>query len=177
MNNLEEAVKSGENIESREKMLAGSLIAGIAFSNADVGGVHCMAEALGGLYDTPHGVANSILLPYVFDYNISSNVSKHARIATLLGVNPKQHSSDEEIAKEGVKVLVELAKKVGIPKMKDIENINTADFEYLAKAATENVSAASNPRKATKEDYYNLFIKAYKEELNKEMAGDSHVSG
>lgn len=175
VNNLETAVNYGNNIRARENMLAGSLIAGIAFGNADVGGVHCMAEALGGLYDTPHGIANSMLLPYVFDYNIPSNVSKHAKVATLLGVEAKQHSSEEGIAKEGVKILVELAEKIGIPKMKDIENINTNDFDYLAKSATENVSATSNPRKASKSDYLNLFFKAFNEELSLNTVGDSNV--
>lgn len=175
--NLEEAVTSGNNIEARENMLAGSLIAGIAFGNADVGGVHCMAEALGGLYDTPHGIANSILLPYVFDYNIPSNVSKHAKVAILLGADAKRHSSDEDIAKEGVKILEELAEKVGIPKMKDIKNVNINDFDYLAESATKNVSATSNPREASKEDYLSLFYKSYNEELPLETVGDANVPG
>lgn len=160
--NLPEAVSNGGNIEARRNMLAGSLIAGIAFGNSDVGGVHCMAEALGGLYDTPHGVANSMLLPYVFEYNIPSDLEKHAKVAQLLGVSPEGKSS-EEIAYEGVKRLKELAEEVGIPKMRDLENINVKDFEYLAEGATRNVSAPSNPRKATKEDYLNLFLKAYAE--------------
>jgi len=173
--NLEEAVNSSENIEAREKMLVGSLIAGIAFGNADVGGVHCMAEALGGLYDTPHGIANSMLLPYVFEYNIPSNVSKHAKVALLLGADEQKHSSDESIAKEGVRILAELAEKVGIPKMKDIENVNMNDFDYLAEAATQNVSASSNPREASKDDYLNLFYKAFNDELSLEIAGDPDV--
>lgn len=176
VNNLEEAVANGDNLEARESMLVGSLIAGIAFGNADVGGVHCMAEALGGLYDTPHGIANSMLLPYVFDYNISSNISKHAKIATLLGADPGIYTSEEEIAKEGVKILLHIADKIGIPKMKDIENISISDFEYLAEASTKNVSASSNPRKATKEDYLDLFYKAYNGELLLESVGDMNVT-
>lgn len=159
-NNLIKAVKEGENIEARRNMLVGSLIAGIAFGNSDVGGVHCMAEALGGLYDTPHGVANSMLLPYVFEYNIPSNVEKHATVATLLGVDT-DGKTKEEIARDGVGKLKELALEVGIPKMKDLDNIKVEDFDYLAEGATLNVSASSNPRTATKDNYYSLFLKAY----------------
>lgn len=159
-NNLLKAVKEGENIEARKNMLVGSLIAGIAFGNSDVGGVHCMAEALGGLYDTPHGVANSMLLPYVFEYNIPSNVEKHATVAKLLGVET-EGKTHEEIAKDGVVKLKELAYKVGIPKMKDLNNVKVEDFDYLAEGATKNVSAPSNPRIATRDDYYSLFLKAY----------------
>ncbi|MED1469911.1 iron-containing alcohol dehydrogenase [Bacillus salipaludis] len=158
--NLSQAVTNGQNLEARRNMLVGSLIAGIAFGNSDVGGVHCMAEALGGLYDTPHGVANSMLLPYVFEYNIPSNVEKHAVVAKLLGANTDGKTT-EEIAFEGVSQLRELANEVGIPKMKDLENIKVEDFDYLAEGATQNVSAPSNPRVAKKEDYYQLFLKAY----------------
>ena len=161
VNNLEEAVHNGENIEARANMLIGSLIAGAAFGNADVGGVHCMAEALGGLYDTPHGIANSMLLPYVFKYNIPSNVEKHAKVATILGAKKEQATSDLELAEEGVKILVQLASNIGIPKMKEIENLNT-----------QNVSAASNPRPATKDDYLNLFYEAYNEKLTFESVGE-----
>lgn len=160
VNNLGTAVFDGENIEARKNMLVGSLIAGIAFGNSDVGGVHCMAEALGGLYDTPHGVANSMLLPYVFEYNIPSNVEKHAKIAELLGAS-SIGKTREEVAYEGVSLLKAMAAKIGIPKMRDLENISPEDFDYLAEGATKNVSATSNPRAATKEDYLALFTRAY----------------
>lgn len=162
VNNLETAVFEGGNIEARKNMLVGSLIAGIAFGNSDVGGVHCMAEALGGLYDTPHGVANSMLLPYVFEYNIPSNVEKHAKIAELLGAS-STGKTREEVAYEGVNLLKAMASKIGIPKMSDLENINPKDFNYLAEGATQNVSAPSNPRVATKADYLELFERAYNE--------------
>lgn len=158
--NLPIAVADGSNLEARRNMLAGSLIAGIAFGNSDVGGVHCMAEALGGLYDTPHGVANSMLLPYVFEYNISSNPKKHAIVAERLGAS-RSGKTDEELAMEGVQLLKQLAETVRIPKMKELGNVNPADFPYLAEGATKNVSAPSNPRPANKEDYLKLFHIAY----------------
>lgn len=157
---LPTAVQEGSNIEARKNMLAASLIAGIAFGNSDVGGVHCMAEALGGLYDTPHGVANSMLLPYVFEYNIPADVEKHAVVAQRLGAS-RDGKSALETALEGVELLKKLAETVQIPKMKDLGNVNPTDFSYLAEAATQNVSAPSNPRKASKEDYLQLFQKAF----------------
>ncbi|RNB84531.1 iron-containing alcohol dehydrogenase [Brevibacillus fluminis] len=158
--NLPLAVEDGGNLEARRNMLAGSLIAGIAFGNSDVGGVHCMAEALGGLYDTPHGVANSMLLPYVFEYNIPADPRKHAIVAEKLGAK-RNGRTDEEVAQEGVQLLKDLAKTVSIPKMKELGNVNPEDFRYLAEAATKNVSAPSNPRPATMEDYLKLFYTAY----------------
>src|SRR5699024_6900090 len=108
--NLQEAVEHGNNLKSRENMLAASLMAGIAFGNADVAGVHCMAESLGGLYDTPHGIANSIFLPYVYEYNIPSDVKKHAIVARRLGA--KKGRNDEETAYKGVESLKKLAADV-----------------------------------------------------------------
>ncbi len=159
---LPTAVQNGNHLIARKNMLAASLIAGIAFGNSDVGGVHCMAEAMGGLYDTPHGVANSILLPYVFEYNIPSNPQKHAVVAQRLGAR-KEGKSTEELAYEGVRLLKQLAETVGIPKMKELGYVNPKDFPYLAEGAIHNVSAPSNPRKASQEDYIRLFEKAYDE--------------
>lgn len=159
---LPTAVQNGNHLIARKNMLAASLIAGIAFGNSDVGGVHCMAEAMGGLYDTPHGVANSILLPYVFEYNIPSNPQKHAVVAQRLGAR-KEGKSTEELAYEGVRLLKQLAETVEIPKMKELGYVNPKDFPYLAEGAIHNVSAPSNPRKASQEDYIRLFEKAYDE--------------
>ncbi|MDF2681713.1 MAG: alcohol dehydrogenase [Brevibacillus sp.] len=157
---LPTAVKDGSNLEARKNMLTASLIAGIAFGNSDVGGVHCMAEALGGLYDTPHGVANSMLLPYVFEYNIPADTEKHAIVAQRLGAS-REGKSEMETALEGVELLKKLAQTVQIPKMRELDNVDPSDFPYLAEAATKNVSAPSNPRQASMEDYLQLFQKAY----------------
>ncbi|GAA0428340.1 iron-containing alcohol dehydrogenase [Lentibacillus halophilus] len=153
-------VKDGENMESRERMLAASLMAGISFGNADVASVHCMAESLGGLYDTPHGVANSMMLPYVFEYNIPSNMEKHSIIARRLGADKFDL---EKNAYEGVLLLKKLAEDLNIPRMSDLEYINPEDFEYLAEGALNNISHPSNPRKIMKKDYVDLFKKIYAE--------------
>ena len=77
-------VKDGGNAEARSDMLLASLLAGLAFGNADVGAVHCLGESLGGLYDTPHGVACAVFLPYVLEFNLVADPTKHATVARAL---------------------------------------------------------------------------------------------
>ena len=158
-NNLRGAVHS-PTIESCTGMMLGSTIAGIAFGYADVAAVHCMAEALGGRYDTPHGVANAILLPTVTEFNIPSDVKKHADVAKALGVNVVG-MTQEAAAMKGVEELQRLCDDVGIKKMREIEGINPEDFPALAEAAEKNVSTPSNPREITAKEYLELFQKAY----------------
>ncbi|TCP29637.1 alcohol dehydrogenase [Scopulibacillus darangshiensis] len=154
------AVKNGNDIEARENMLLASLIAGIGFDNSDLGAVHAMAEPLGGLYDTPHGVANAVFLPHVFEFNIPSNLEKHAIIATKLGAN-KEGASLEETAYEGVVLLKELASKIGIPDFRDLNNVNPKDFSFLAEGASVHLCTQSNSRKLSRSDYLKLFQNAY----------------
>jgi len=154
------AVEDGNNLEARQNMLVGSLIAGMAFTHADLGAVHAMAEPLGGLYDTPHGVANSIFLPHVFGYNIPSNPEKHATVALKLGATVER-KTQEEIAQEGVVLLHELASKIGIPHFRDLDNVNPDDFEFLAEGAFNHLCTITNSRKLSKDDYLKLFQKTY----------------
>lgn len=154
------AVENGHDLEARKNMLLGSLVAGIAFDNTDLGAVHAMAEPLGGLYDTPHGVANSIFLPHVFEFNIPSNPEKHAMVAIKLGANP-EGKTIEETAYEGVVLLKELANKIGIPSFRDLGKVNTEDFPFLAEGAFKHLCTQANSRDLTKEDYLNLFQKTY----------------
>ncbi|MDR2295443.1 MAG: iron-containing alcohol dehydrogenase [Clostridiales Family XIII bacterium] len=157
--NLRDAVKAPD-IASCTGMMLGSTIAGIAFGYADVAAVHCMAEALGGRYDTPHGVANALFLPIVTEFNIPADARKYAQVARALGVNI-DGMSPESAANEGVAVLKQLCADVGIPRMKDVEGVDPADFPALAEAAEKNVSTPSNPRKVTAKEYLYLFNKAY----------------
>lgn len=157
--NLRKAVQEPD-IESCTGMMLGSTIAGIAFGYADVAAVHCMAEALGGRYDIPHGVANAILLPTVTEFNLSSDYIKHANIARTMGVDVKGMTT-EEAAMETVHALQKLCSDVGIPKMKDIPEIRPEDFEELSVASEKNVSTPSNPKPITAADYLELFKKAY----------------
>jgi alcohol dehydrogenase len=157
--NLRKAV-AAPDIESCTGMMLGSTIAGIAFGYADVAAVHCMAEALGGRYDTPHGVANALFLPTVTEFNIPADIKKHVEVARALGVNT-DGKNPEAAAMEGVEAIRSLCEDVGIPKMKDLPDINPDDFPALAEASEQNVSTPSNPREVTAKDYLYLFKKAY----------------
>jgi alcohol dehydrogenase len=159
---LRTAVHDGSNRQARTDMMVGSLLAGIAFSHADVAAVHCMAEALGGLYDTPHGVANSMFLPIVTAYNVPANPGKHARAAAICGL-PVQGLSEAEAANLLVEELGVLAKEIGIPAFGSLPYVNPDDFEHLAEAAYHNGSTPSNCREIGKEEYLDLFRKSYEQ--------------
>jgi alcohol dehydrogenase len=156
--NIREATYS-ESSTARANMLLGSLIAGICFGNSDIAGVHCMAEALGGLYDTPHGIANAIMLPYVMEYNYVANLDKFAEIAKAMG-ECVDHMSKRDAAYQSVVAVKKLNADLGIPKLKDI-GTKEEDLEELAQRSSVNVSVDSNPRKATKENFYSIFRTAF----------------
>lgn len=148
------------NIENCTGMMLGSTIAGLAFGFSDTAGVHCMAEALGGRYDIPHGVANAMILPTVTKYNVVADIEKYAKVSRTMGVNTSE-MNEEEAAYASVDALEKLCKDVGIPKMKGYSCINPDDFEELSMAAEKNVSTKDNPREVTAKEFYKLFIKAY----------------
>ena len=158
---LETAWANGSDLEARTQMSLGCLLGGYAFSNADTSGVHCMAESLGGLYDTPHGIACAIFLPFVTEFNISADPQKHADVASAMGVDILG-LSPEEGAMRGVEAMHRLCANLKIPKLKDLGYVKEADFPELARRAAQNVSADSNPRKAGEEEYLELYKKAYK---------------
>lgn len=159
---LRRAVANGSDLEARKEMALGSLIAGFAFGNADVGGVHCMAEAIGGFYDTPHGVANSVFLPLVTEFNVPSDPRKHAHVAVALGVDTTD-MDDAEASAAGVAAVRQLAADLHIPKFSELKGVKESDFGTLAKLAAANVSAESNARVAGEAEYRELFSKAWAE--------------
>ncbi|MPN17630.1 1,3-propanediol dehydrogenase [bioreactor metagenome] len=142
-------------------MLLGSLIAGICFGNADVAGGHCMSESLGGLYDTPHGVANAIMLPYIMEFNYVADLKKFARIAAALGENISA-LSERDAAYAAIESVRKLDADLNIPALAEIGAKET-DLEELAMRSSVNVSVGSNPRQVTKDDFYAMFKKALAE--------------
>jgi alcohol dehydrogenase len=147
--NLVKAFKDGANLEVRSKMLMGSMLAGIAFSHSDVASVHCIAEALGGIYDLPHGVCNAIFLPYVMEYNMNYCVEGYARIARAMGLS---FPSERAGAVAAVMAVQELAKAVKLPSFASL-NVKEEDFPAIAAAAAKNISTGSNPRPMSESDY------------------------
>ncbi|RQN09164.1 iron-containing alcohol dehydrogenase [Clostridium butyricum] len=158
--NLRQAVALGENLEARENMAYASLLAGMAFNNANLGYVHAMAHQLGGLYDMPHGVANAMLLPHVERYNMISNPKKFADIAEFMGENISGLSVIEA-AEKAIDAMFRLSKDVGIPVSLKEMGIKEEDFEHMAELALLDGNAFSNPRKGNQRDIINIFKAAY----------------
>ncbi len=153
LRNIENAFREPKDMESRSAMLLGSTFAGVSFNHSDVASVHCMAESLGGKYDAPHGSCNSIILPYVMEYNMEYCTEKYARVAGIMGCEYKTVEEGAVKAVEGVK---ELNEKLEIPSIDEI-GFSEDDVEELAEMSVENLSNESNPREMKKEDYVKLF--------------------
>jgi alcohol dehydrogenase len=152
---LKKAVFNGQNLEARAGMLLGSILSAIAFSHSDVGSVHCIAEALGGKYDTPHGVCNAVVLPAVMEYNMSCCLEKYARVATAMGIT---YDNVETGAQKAVAAVKNLAVAVKLPDFSSFR-VKEKDFEELAHNSVINGSNPNNPRPMTELDYLNLFKK------------------
>lgn len=158
--NLRQAVALGENLEARENMAYASLLAGMAFNNANLGYVHAMAHQLGGLYDMAHGVANAMLLPHVERYNMISNPKKFADIAEFMGENISGLSV-MEAAEKAINAMFRLSEDVGIAKSLKEMGVKQEDFEHMAELALLDGNAFSNPRKGNAKDIINIFKAAY----------------
>lgn len=152
--NLRSAVKNEP--KGREGMALGQYVAGMGFSNVGLGLVHSMAHPLGALYDTPHGVANAIILPVVMEYNAPATGDKYRDIAVAMGVEEAKNMSVEEARKAAVNAVRQLAKDVGIPEnLKDI--VKREDLGFLAKSAYADACRPGNPRETSVEEIKKLY--------------------
>ena len=140
------------NHEDRENLMLGSTIAGFAFWNSDVTAVHCISESIGAVYDVAHGVANSIFLPYVLEYNLQACTPKMAKLAREVWIT---ETNDEKASKGLIKLIKELSARLEIPKFKDL-NIDSDQFEMIADMSFKNGSTPSNPRDLAVEDFMNI---------------------
>ncbi len=151
---LRAAVK-GEK-EGREGMALGQYVAGMGFSNVGLGIVHSMAHALGAVYDTPHGVANAILLPTVMEYNAPATGEKYREIARAMGVKGVDDMTQDEYRKAAVDAVKKLSADVGIPA--DLKAIvRDEDVDFLAQSAMDDACRPGNPKDPTKEDIIALY--------------------
>lgn len=142
--------------EGREGMALGQYIAGMGFSNVGLGIVHSMAHPLGALYDTPHGIANAIILPTVMEYNAEVTGDKYKYIAKAMGVENVENMSATEYRKAAVDAVKKLSSDVGIPSnLKDI--VKVEDIEFLSKSAYEDACRPGNPKETSVEDIANLY--------------------
>ena len=142
--------------EGREGMALGQYIAGMGFSNVGLGIVHSMAHPLGALYDTPHGVANAIILPTVMEYNAEVTGDKYKYIAKAMGVENVENMSVEEYRKAAVDAVKKLSSDIGIPSnLKDI--VKVEDIDFLAQSAYDDACRPGNPKETSVEDIANLY--------------------
>lgn len=147
--------------EAREKMALGQYIAGMGFSNVGLGIVHSMAHPLGAFYDTPHGVANALLLPYVMEYNAESPAaSKYIRIAEAMGVDTEGMTEAEGV-KAAIEAVKALSLSINIPQKLHEINVKEEDIPALAVAAFNDVCTGGNPRPTSVEDIEALYRKAF----------------
>lgn len=144
--------------EGREGMALGQYVAGMGFSNVGLGIVHSMAHPLGALYDTPHGIANAIILPTVMEYNAPETGEKYRDIAKAMGVKGTEDMSQEEYRKAAVDAVKQLSKDVGIPdNLKDI--VKPEDIPFLAQSAFDDACRPGNPRDTSVEEITELYKK------------------
>ncbi|PRA29291.1 iron-containing alcohol dehydrogenase [Pseudomonas poae] len=153
------AVREPENLNAREQMLVASLIAGMAFGNADIASVHCISEAIGGMYDTPHGVGNAIFLPFVFSHNRDADLERHADVAYALGIDPNLNAADA--AQAAVERLFNMSRELGIPSFREVKGVREEDFLTIAEKSKSNISDASNAKPMTVESYLQVIRDAF----------------
>lgn len=143
--------------EGREGMALGQYIAGMGFSNVGLGIVHSMAHPLGAVYDTPHGVANAIILPTVMEYNAPATGEKYRNIAKAMGVEGVDDMTLDEARKAAVEAVKKLSEDVGIPKdLKDI--VKPEDVDFLAQSAYDDACRPGNPRDTSVEEIKQLYL-------------------
>lgn len=144
--------------EGREGMALGQYIAGMGFSNVGLGIVHSMAHPLGALYDTPHGVANAIILPTVMEYNAPATGDKYKHIAIAMGVEGVESMTQDEYRAAAIGAVKQLSLDVGIPAdLKDI--VKAEDVPFLAQSAYDDACRPGNPRDTSVEEIAELYKK------------------
>ena len=147
--------------EGRKGMALGQYIAGMGFSNVGLGIVHSMAHPLGALYDTPHGVANAIILPTVMAYNAPCTGEKYRDIAVAMGVSEAASMSIEDARVAAIDAVKQLSKDVGIPAdLKEI--VKEEDLDFLAQSAYDDACRPGNPKDTSVEDIKALYISLLK---------------
>ncbi len=144
--------------KAREDMALGQYLAGMVFSNVGLGAVHSMDHPLGALYDTPHGVANGIILPTVMEFNAPETGEKYREIAHFMDVEGVDSMTQEEYRLAAINAVKQLSTDVEIP-----ENLNgiieKKDLEFLAQSAYDDACRPGNPRDINVTDIIELYKK------------------
>ena len=157
---LRRATDYGRDIQARTDMCWAEYLAGLAFSNSGLGLVHAIAHQLGGMYHTPHGVANAILLPFVMEFNLPYRTARIARIGHAWFDDDTEGLTDIEAAKHAIENIRRLSKEIKIPHLCDTP-FDPKDVPLMAENALKDATAANNYVKATKQDVESILMSAY----------------
>ena len=147
--------------EGREGMALGQYVAGMGFSNVGLGIVHSMAHPLSAYYDTPHGIANAVLLPYVLEFNAPATGEKFREIARAMGVKGVDDMSQDEYRKAAINAVRQLSKDVGIPEKLHMIGVKQEDLVALSQDALKDVCTGGNPRNCTAEEILEIYRTAF----------------
>lgn len=156
---LEQAVKNGDNLEARSAVALGSLYGGLCLGPVNTAAVHALSYPLGTRFSLPHGLANALLLPFVFEFNLPAAPKKSAELARALGVRLEE--PDSAVAEEGAKRLYALAESCGISPDLSQHGVSKADVNYLAEEALQvQRLLANNPRDVSLGDARSIYLQA-----------------
>lgn len=160
---ISRSLRSAVNNEpkGREDMALGQYVAGMGFSNVGLGIVHGMAHPLGAFYDTPHGIANAVILPYVMEYNAEATGEKYREIARAMGVTGVDNMSQEEYRKAAIDAVKKLSEDVGIPKTLREIGVKEEDLKALAESAMADACTPGNPRDTSIEEILEIYKSIY----------------
>jgi len=159
-NNLEKAAND-KDLDAVEKMAYAQYIAGMGFSNVGLGIVHSMAHALGGLFDTPHGLANALLLPHVMRFNGSACPDEFRNIASAFGLSIDEDTSDDEVVEIVVDAIKELSRKLYLPQTLKEIGIPYKAIPSLAERALYDICTPGNPIDVDLDDIIEIYKEAY----------------
>tara|TARA_R100001244_G_scaffold9454_5_gene11481 strand:- start:7482 stop:8642 length:1161 start_codon:yes stop_codon:yes gene_type:complete len=159
---IETACMDGRNMEAREAMLRGSMLAGQAFANSPVGAIHALAYPLGGIYHVPHGLSNALVMPFVMQFNLEAAAPLYAQLADALDVPRGSENSNEARAQQFIDYLESLAVRVKAPrKLREIGIKQDATTELAEAAMLQTRLLMNNPRELTQADAQKIYDAAW----------------
>jgi len=156
---LPRAYENGNDLEAREKMMFANIMAGMAFNNAGLGYVHCMAHQLGGFYNQTHGCYNAVLLPYVFEFNsVSIPEQRILKLCEAMGAIIHNRSQAVDLIIDSI---IKLRSKIEIPSNLSEMGLKESDIEILSQNALKDICSFTNPRQGFVDDFISLFKAAF----------------
>lgn len=159
---IQTAVQQPQNIQARGDMLLGSMLAGQAFANAPVGGVHALAYPLGGHFHIPHGLSNSLVLPHVMQFNAPSVTEHYAQLASVILPDLKSSDSPQAKTDQLIGFFQNLPKELGLPVQLSQCGVKQTDLDMLATdAMLQQRLLINNPRELSVDDARSIYQQAF----------------